>query len=447
MNHTKALRLPVWLGLVVLLAGYAVDVACAQDAEGVRTDGPLAAGDTAARLAAPMDHFDAASSPFDITVELGAPFDPDKPTVFLLADGQQFFVRPGAMAGLQERLFGDGFNVAGVIGRGAFYRQDGFLAAVQGPDGTVDWPAAWRLFRAAQWIEDVNLARRTLLGEDARILLFGRSGGGFLVHQYLARHGGHVARAFTSAPAVTPMSAFAGFALDSFWAELGAADPTAQTRLLAVLASGRFDRMEVARAFQRQNFFVPHQEIDAARLELLALFEAGPSPALEERLEAYQVRLVADFYDGPAAIPTRVRLYEFAQPFETAWTVSTGRLDPDIEVILSSAAPLIDTKAAGALTMDGDGFDRAALSRATDVEVFVLASRWDHVVDYRGALALAASYPRAAYWLADDNHTFHRMNQDGHYAGILRAFLSDGLDSQALTDALAAARGFHWDGD
>src|SRR5918911_1145782 len=50
--------------------------------------------------------------------EFGASFDPTKPVVFIIADGQQFYVRRGSVAELQHTLFGDAFNVVGIVGRG-----------------------------------------------------------------------------------------------------------------------------------------------------------------------------------------------------------------------------------------------------------------------------------------------------------------------------------------
>src|SRR5262249_7886654 len=50
--------------------------------------------------------------------EFGARFDASKPTVLVIADGQQYYVRKGTVAALQKDLFGDAFNVVGIVTRG-----------------------------------------------------------------------------------------------------------------------------------------------------------------------------------------------------------------------------------------------------------------------------------------------------------------------------------------
>src|ERR1700687_4165061 len=51
--------------------------------------------------------------------EFGAPYEGTKPTVFIIADAQQFYVRRGEVPNLQRALSGDAFNVIGIVGRGS----------------------------------------------------------------------------------------------------------------------------------------------------------------------------------------------------------------------------------------------------------------------------------------------------------------------------------------
>ena len=393
----------------------------------------------------PIDHSDSDSVLYTIVVEFGAPFDPEKPTVFLIADGQQFYVREGAIAKLQGELFGSSFNVAGIIGRGSLLHHETARSEIISETGEVDWAAAWWLFRVEQWVEDIEAVRSAILGDTGKAMLFGRSGGGGLVHRYLAVYGQNISRAFTSSPVSPQWISYAGFDFDKFWTEFGASHPEAQSRLLALVKHGDFDRKRVAMAFQRQNFFVPHQEIADARLQLLELFEGG-GDALDEILQTYQVSAMEGFLKTEAAIPSRVRLYEFATPFLMQWEIQDDQLNPDIEVILHFASPLIAARQQGKLlTLP---FNNHNLNPAPFVnsEVFILAARWDHTVDYRGALALAARYPRSVYWLADDNHTFDSMVRHGHYTSVLQSFLADGIGSKTLRESTSHAEALRWRG-
>src|SRR5262249_49168921 len=145
----------------------------------------------------PIDHEAPEKGALSIDYEFGAPFDPAKPTVIVVADAQQFYVRKGAMAEIQKTDFGPEFNVVGVIGRGT---SRAFIEKTLGTDGKPDWALAWRIFRAEQWIEDIDAVRKAVVGDEGMVSLYGASGGSRLVQQFLARHGRHVARAYMASP-------------------------------------------------------------------------------------------------------------------------------------------------------------------------------------------------------------------------------------------------------
>src|SRR5579864_9089433 len=91
----------------------------------------LAGDDGLARkIIVPLDYADPKSGTAELTYEFGARFDPKKPTVIIVADGQQFFVKPGAAATLQAQLFGPNVNVVGLITRGT---TPAFIDAAVGP--------------------------------------------------------------------------------------------------------------------------------------------------------------------------------------------------------------------------------------------------------------------------------------------------------------------------
>jgi hypothetical protein len=57
-------------------------------------------GKTGGTLTVPIDRADAGLGIGALEFELGRPFAPNRPTVFVVADGQQFFLRHGAMPDL-----------------------------------------------------------------------------------------------------------------------------------------------------------------------------------------------------------------------------------------------------------------------------------------------------------------------------------------------------------
>ena len=150
---------------------------------------------TSGSIRVPFDHTDPIWGTFPLSYELGAPFDPRKPTVFLAADAQQFWVRPGSVARLQAKLIGSELNVVGVIPR----NQSSAIVERVSAARPVDWAQAYRLLHSGQLVSDIDAVRCRLLGDDGHILLYGRSGGAFLAHAYLATHCEHVERSFTRA--------------------------------------------------------------------------------------------------------------------------------------------------------------------------------------------------------------------------------------------------------
>lgn len=86
----------------------------------------------------------------------------------------------------------------------------------------------------------------------------------------------------------------------------------------------------------------------------------------------------------------------------------------------------------------------SARLRRVEAEVLVLAGRHDHTADYRVLIALAAHYPRGRLFIADDNHVFEAMNRQGHVTALMRAFLTEGMDSAAYRTAEATAGVLRW---
>ncbi len=386
----------------------------------------------------PIDRGDPRAATAELYYELGAPFDSAKPTVLVVADGQQFYVQRGRVRKIQDEYFGDGFNVVGLVGRGF---TEPFQRAVRDADGKVDWARAWRVLRAGEWVEDLDAVRRDLLGDSGEVMLFGQSGGAYLAQQYLAAHGMHVSRALLAA-SVDPFIV-GEFHLDPvrFTREIAACDPALPGVARAALARYSEERDAVVMTLQRQNFFVPPDRLCEERGSLLRALAAGDDARFTAAREAYQVDAVRDLLDGPVGPTIRVRMYEFIQPTGWAGRVRSDGLRPDLENSVILARPLLDLHAAG--KNPAPSLDVAAFHRLR-TEVFVVIGRYDHTVDYRGAMILAATFPSHGLFLADDDHVLHRMKDAGVYAPLIRAFLRSGLDGEATRAALAAAEPLRW---
>lgn len=377
---------------------------------------------------APVDHDCAAEGRFDLEYGVLRPFDPQKPTVLVVADGQQFYVSPAGFARATTPLFEDHFNIVGVFGRANAPALHDRVAV----GGTADWSAAYRFYRARQWVGDLDLVRQDLLGSEGRVRLYGRSGGALLAHEYMAVHGRHVDTAFTQATVNHYLAGRLGLESDRFWEELGDQDRAA---LAGLLDAHPDRRITAAYLLQRQNFFVPHAELAGARTALIAELVANDRAALEARAERYQIDAIRQMTASPRGAAIAVRLYEFYAP--VAHLASDG-FRPDKAVMADLSAPLLRAEVS-----PPPGMDFEALRRVRG-DVTLLAGRWDHTCDYRTQSALAAFYPRARVALVDDDHQFHRLNQAGAAAPLVNAALQ-GFNAPAYERARTLIAPLLWD--
>jgi pimeloyl-ACP methyl ester carboxylesterase len=376
-----------------------------------------------------------------LKLDFGAPFQKNLPTVLVIADGQQYYVRPGAMKALQETTFGTGVNVVGIVTRGT---TPSFIKASLDSAGKADWQKAWRIFNSHQWIEDIESARIALVGENGSVFLYGRSGGAYLVHAYLTKYGAHVSRAFTQSAVNPYLNAELGITLDRFWSELGAQDPHLQTELETALRLHPEERLGILTVLQRQHFYVPGDKIDEARSRLIHSLASGDLALYKEARQDYEVDQIAAMAQSNDIIPQNVRVLELIGPSGAFTRLGDGRIYPLAETQAHAIQPLLDLQKAGKISLVP--FDFMALHQCS-TEVFLLAGRYDAAVDYRTSIALASQYPVHQLFIADDNHVFSTLASSGTSKKIIVAFFAGGIASPQLARTLLEAQGLRWKED
>jgi len=385
-----------------------------------------------------LDHSNPDLGTGSIYYEFGRPYDEAKPVVIVISDAQQFYIREGEVAKFQERWFGDSFNVLGIVGRGT---SPEFIQATLGDDEKPDWIKAWKIFNYSQWLADIDAVRQTVLGADGQILIYGESGGAMLAHQYLAEYGRHVSRAFTRAVVNPYIVGQLGLNSDRFWKEIGEHDPDLHLELKKALQRYDAERDVLVMTLQRQNFFVPPDQIGDARAELIRALAKGNDDYYAKVRQEYEVDAVQEVMSSSEAIPIRVRLFEFLSPTGAQERMEGPELYPDYEVQVNISGPLIDLADSGKISPATFPFRNLHILES---EVFVLTGRWDHVVDYRSSIALAASYPKGYLFLADDDHMFKGFEESGLLAPLIQRFLHNGLGSMEFQDAANKAAPHRW---
>lgn len=427
------LALPASLGLVLTLA-QPVNGRAAAEAESVATW-------ERHELQVPLDHDQPAGESVRLSYELAEPFDPRRPTLLWVADGQQFQVRrEGATVWLRDERLGlppGAFNLVGLVGRGF---DDEVSGRLRRGDGRVDWARAHHLLGSRQWVGDLEALRRKLVGDGGKVLLYGVSGGGYLVHEYLARHGAQVARAVTEVAPVRPLDGWLGLFDDPFWRELRQADAGRAEALARALAADP-RRSDLVRLLQRQHYFVGAGELAAERLATVDEILRGDAEAIARRFEAYQVGAMRELEASDVGIGIAVRMYEFAEPVLRHVDLERGGVHPNLENEAGWAAPLLELARRGAIPPVA--FDRRALGRLS-AQVLVIGGRWDQTADYRAQIALAALYPEGELFLADDGHTLGRLEAAGGRRRLLATFLRHGLGSPELAALLVELEPLRW---
>jgi len=397
---------------------------------------PVGPPETAVRV--PIIYEDSGAGTATLTLDFGTPFDRRKATVLVIADGQQFYVRSGAMADLQKSTFGDGVNVVGIVTRGT---TPAFIQAALDPTGKPDWIKAWRIFNSTEWIGDIESVRKSLVGEDGKIDLYGRSGGGYLVHQYLAQYGKHVDRAFTQSAVNPYLNAELGISLDPFWSQLGQQSGDLQKQWETALAAHPEERIGILMTLQRQHFFVPADKIGAARAALIHGLARGDMDAYRAARKDYQVDDMTAMYMSNDIIPQDVRVLELISPSGAFERLGDGGLYPLAETQAYEIKPLLTLLHDGSIRLPS--FDFAALHHCP-AEVFLLAGRYDEAVDYRTEIALASQYPKHALFIADDNHVFSALTSSGVSLKLISSFFTAGIQSKSSTAAMLDAQKYHW---
>ena len=361
---------------------------------------------------------------FKLYYELGKPFDPAKRTVFVIGDGQQFYVRKGLITPLQEEIFGDRFNVVGIIGRGV---NETVAQRVKHGD-SIDWLEAYEIFRSSEWVEDIESVRKDLVGASGKICLYGRSGGATLAHQFLAKHPDHVLTVFTQASYNPFLDVEFGLSSDTFWEEIGHSDAALQPLLIEALSRHPSERSRIVLLLQRQNFFVPANQIAGERAKLIRALHDWDQAMIDKLSEDYQVNAMLGFLAAPDPA-ANVREFELYAPiFAQRHRRTSQRIDPDLEVSELFSQPLLEMlekKQIAVPTMDFHAAHR------TEADVFLLAGRFDHDVDYRSQLALASAYPNHRLLLLSDDHTFLELKKTGLYPRLVQTALAEGLHGPA----------------
>ena len=388
----------------------------------------------------PLDHTQPDAGTFTLLYELSSNFDFNRPTLIFFQDAQQQYGTPGEVDKLaQEYDFFKDFNLVRYQHRGREYS----YIDLKNSDGTVDWIRAYRLMSADQVVEDIERVRQDLFRDrpDAKILIYGRSGGACLALRYLAKYSDHVQRAFVrAAPHPIIMHQLGYPESQYFYQTLAEVDSTLYPKLLEVLDKKTVPGYRLFWILKA----IPYASKDPGKDlgDLINALYNGDTALYEAYLGRnnfdIEDKMIPEQKMGAWEIGGALRPVEISA--EYMLDPAPEFIDPFYGCLKKLCEPYLDLIATG--KVEKPAFPPLEKFESINTEVFYLAGRHDHVSDYRIGIELGKVIPHYTLFIADDNHT---MSMHADCCPLLRnTFFLYGPDSDELRAAKSSVSCKEW---
>jgi len=377
-------------------------------------------------LQIPIDHKDPSLGNFTDFYILNPEFRVGDNVVFWLCDNQQEAVGlinssrdfDANLGGLSYVLIGN---------RGV---SPTLFPEVFNKDGSVNYALAMKLYGSNEQIDDIesvrlDMQKKGLLPQNDKIMVYGRSGGGVLVQQYLDKYGDHVSRALIEAS--------------------GGLD-LAREHNTTSMKSTYESNPNVARSY-----FALSQKTDttASLAFMLYMIGQGGDTDLQEKIvnsrtsiftlgdkftylknwltPSYNFPLIRLLFDAPRKLGVKVRIYELmAYDLENYHPASSQEVCLGYEWIKVLLADFIKAHEDGKILRTQINLNRSCYSG----EVMVWSGTADQVFAVEMGHWLYDSYPHSRLAIFDDSHDFQKY-QD-YYREFRRAFFTAGLNSSEV---------------
>ena len=367
----------------------------------------------------PIDHHFPEKEHFSLYYEFGATFNEQLPTVIVVADAQQFFIRKGRVKKIQEQYFDKDVNVLGIVTRGNVKE---LRKKVVDENDNTDWHKAYEIFNAFQYVSDIEYVRKHVLKDQKSVFLYGNSGGSFLISEYLSVFPESPVKKVFMASCVSPvLEQKIGSLHDNFQRDFLTRYPLAKTQLDSILKAGVFDRESVCHLLQRQNFFVDLDYLDHSRIELINHLYNEDTASINRYKKEYQIDGINGFLNSEVGIPIKVRIFEFIAPLLKNWQPDPENIYPELENSYYVAQELIELMRNKEI--DFQPYFNPTTARDFNGEVFILSAHHDHVVDYRTSIYLSAIFKQNILFLCNDNHMFMSLKKDQKLKQLVHDFL------------------------
>lgn len=387
-------------------------------------------------LQLPIDHNDPSKGNFTDFYILSPNFKQGKEVIFWLFDNQQeavgminssddFEYFENNLGGLSYVLIGN---------RGV---SPTLFPEVYNKNGTVNYNLALKLYGSSQQIEDIETVRQDmqkkgLLPPDGRIMLYGGSGGGFLVQQYLDKYGSHVSRAlieFSGAPDIAQQHNV------TFASNLYEQNPDAakvyfvlsQNETRTSLAFTMFKLgLEGDKGSQTR---IVESQVEGSKLKDKYLyFKKWINPS-------YNFPLVSFIIGVPSELEVKVRIYELTGADLKKYNpASPQEVNLMYEWTGAILADFLKANADGIISIPHFSLNRSNYTG----EVMVWSGTKDQDFNKQMAKWISDSYSNSQQATFNDAHK--RDRYDDYYSNFRKAFFITGLNSSETQSYFQDAR-------
>lgn len=376
-------------------------------------------------LQLPIDHNDPSRGNFTGFYILSPNFKPGENVVFWLFDNQQEAV--GMINSSEDFEYFennlDGLSYVLIGNRGV---SPTLFPEIYNKDGSVNYELATELYGSAQQIEDIEAVRqdmqnRGLLPQDEKIMLYGGSGGGFLVQQYLDKYGSHVSRALiesSGAPDLTRQHNV------TFASNLYESNPEASNLYFALsrnetkpsLAYAMF-KLGLKGDIESQTRIVKSQTEKATFRDKYLYFKKWINPSSNFPLVHFIIGI-------PSEIEVKVRIYELVGADLLEYNpASSQEVNLMYEWTRIVIADFLKANAEGMISTPHFSLNRSNYTG----EVMVWSGTGDQGFNRQMGQWISDSYPHSRQAVFNDAHKLEKYSD--YYLNFRKAFFVTGLNS------------------
>lgn len=380
----------------------------------------------------PIDHHNPDLGKYKGFYLLSPGFTAEKDVIFYLTDGQQNKVTTETdfHIGFEKKLPGLSYVVMGRRGS-----DPTLFPEVYKKDGSLDYQKAMNLYGTEQQIEDIEMVRQDLekkgyLPPDGKIMLFGTSGAGILIQEYIAKHGEHVSRVMLEATGAPDI------ALDNKIINIGSPftdimkkeNPETLKKLEDILANEAVDKASLCfMLFKIQLYDIDWKNTCSKLINEIA---EGNKRNYYKKLfnPEYNLSLTKLIMKLPISESTKVRIFEIIGEQVIQYMETPGDINIPFEWEQELIGDYIEQAKAGVI--DIPKINLVEKRKEYKGEVLLLIADADNQFPVKAAEVINKSYPNSKMILVHDTHAMLQNNED--YQNLRTAFFTKGLYSEAL---------------